>query len=89
MPQPQQSEPALDVIRLEPMGRFKQTQNGTLHASGGFYLYPLTFTQQQPHYYIIYYVATVCLHHFISPYDSCIVFTRDLSSAYSFNRAQV
>lgn len=74
MPQPQQSEPALDVIRLEPMGRFKQTQNGTLHASGGFCLYPLTFTQQQPHYYIIYYVAT-----FISFHDMiAVLFLQDM-----------
>lgn len=39
MPQ-QSSQSSSDVIRLEPMGKFKQTQNGNVRVKGGsrFYL---------------------------------------------------
>lgn len=29
----------VDVIRLEPMGRFKQTQNGNVRVQGGFLIF--------------------------------------------------
>lgn len=35
---PQGSPSPADVIRLEPMGRFKQTQNGNVRLQGGSYL---------------------------------------------------
>lgn len=37
----------VDVIRLEPMGRFKQTQNGNVRVQGGFLIFRFFFKKKQ------------------------------------------